>query len=300
MGRFEDNLWRDLVREHGAKLATAERPEAGRASFLKRPRVLAGGSLGLAGVGTALVLALSAGGAAAPPAFAITSHSDGSLSINLDDPGQGLVGTNNQLAKMGDNEHIQFTMAHGPATSPGAVDCVASPQGATVSGPAISLTVGPGNSNTETIASGNTGAGTWHVASCQRYNGAETMHVVLVGGPKGESLGTVHLKGARRLRVAEPANLGRASTPRDSSTGPVAFNLDTDGGLVGVNRKLAAMGTDEHVYFMMAQGPAAARGVVDCAPADSSVGGPPVALTVGSGDSNTETIVSGNTGAGTW
>ena len=46
-----------------------------------RPRVLAGSSLGLVGVGAALVLALS--GSAAPPAFAITRSGDGSVLVNI-------------------------------------------------------------------------------------------------------------------------------------------------------------------------------------------------------------------------
>ena len=46
-----------------------------------RPRVLAGSTLGLAGVGTVLVLALS--GSAAPPAFAITTNGDGSVLVNI-------------------------------------------------------------------------------------------------------------------------------------------------------------------------------------------------------------------------
>lgn len=138
-----------------------------------RPPVLAGGTLGLAGVGAALVLALSAGGAAAPPAFAVTKHSDGSLTVNLADPGQGLIGVNRKLAAMGTNEHINFAMAQGPAAVSGLVDCVPAPAGASVSGPSVKVTVGPGDSNTATIPSGNTGAGTWHVAACTRSNGAD-------------------------------------------------------------------------------------------------------------------------------
>lgn len=138
-----------------------------------RPRILAGGTLGLAGVGAALVLALSAGGATAPPAFAVTRHSDGSLTVNLANPGQGLIGINRKLAAMGTNEHINFAMARGPAAVSGPVDCVPAPAGATVSGPSVQVTVGPGGSNTQTIPSGNTGAGTWHVASCTRSDGAD-------------------------------------------------------------------------------------------------------------------------------
>jgi hypothetical protein len=137
-----------------------------------RPRVLAGSTLGLAGVGAALVLALSAGGAAAPPAFAITTNGDGSLAVNLDSDA-GLVGVNRKLAAMGTNEHINFQMTQGPAAVSGPVNCVPSPQGASVSGPSVTVTVGPGDTNTETIAAGNTGAGTWHVATCSRSNGAD-------------------------------------------------------------------------------------------------------------------------------
>ena len=56
MTKFTDNLWHDLAREHGPTLALADRPEPGRAPLLRRPRVLAGSTLGLAGIGTALVL----------------------------------------------------------------------------------------------------------------------------------------------------------------------------------------------------------------------------------------------------
>ena len=87
MSKFTDHLWRDLVREHGPTLAHAGSTRAGssgRGRFLRRPRVLAGSTLGLAGVGAALVLAL--GGSAAPPAFAITKQGDGSVLVKLNYP----------------------------------------------------------------------------------------------------------------------------------------------------------------------------------------------------------------------
>lgn len=128
-----------------------------------------------AGSGRRLVMALrrgAAGGAAAPPAYAITTNGDGSLTVNLDSDA-GLVGVNRKLAAMGTNEHINFQMAQGPAAVRGPVNCVPSPQGASVSGPPVKVTVGPSDMNTETIAAGNTGAGTWHVAACWRANGAD-------------------------------------------------------------------------------------------------------------------------------
>ena len=137
-----------------------------------RPRILAGGTLGLAGVAAALLIALSAGGAAPSQAFAITTNGDGSLTVNLDSD-KGLVGVNRKLAAMGTDEHINFRMAQGPATVRGPVNCVPAPQGTSVSGPPVKVTLGPSDTNTETIATGNTGAGTWHVAACSRSNGAD-------------------------------------------------------------------------------------------------------------------------------
>ena len=37
MTKFTDNLWRDLVQEHGAAIALADRPEPGRARRVRRP-----------------------------------------------------------------------------------------------------------------------------------------------------------------------------------------------------------------------------------------------------------------------
>ena len=172
MSKFTDNLWRDLVREHGATLAQAERPERGRAgrlgpgTILRRPRVLAGGSLALAGVGAALVLALGGTAATAPAAFALTQHSDGSVVAQLNYfTRQNLPELNAKLAAMGTGEAVTIRMAHGRAAVPGAVTCT---PGVGVSGPPVKILVGA--NGTEVIApgqsAGNTAEGTYHLASC--------------------------------------------------------------------------------------------------------------------------------------
>ena len=72
MSKFEDHLWREVVRQHGHDLEPAPpspprvKPPLRRA----RPRVLAGTTLGLAAVGAALALVL--GAASSSPAFAVT------------------------------------------------------------------------------------------------------------------------------------------------------------------------------------------------------------------------------------
>ena len=80
MSKFKDRLWRDLVREHGAQLARIDRPAA-RHSRRARPRVLAGTTLGLAGIGAAMALVL--GAASSTPAFAVTRNHDGTVTVAL-------------------------------------------------------------------------------------------------------------------------------------------------------------------------------------------------------------------------
>jgi hypothetical protein len=80
MSEFKDRLWRELVREHGADLARLGRPAA-KSSRRARPRVLAGTTLALAALGTALTLALSAAGT--PPAFAVTRNHDGTVTVTI-------------------------------------------------------------------------------------------------------------------------------------------------------------------------------------------------------------------------
>ncbi|MCL2419121.1 MAG: hypothetical protein FWD04_07500, partial [Conexibacteraceae bacterium] len=143
MSRFTDNLWRDLVREHGATLAQIERPapgRTGRPTALRRPRILAGGSLGLAGVGVALVVALGGTAATAPAAFAVTKSNDGSVLVTLNYfTKQDLPQLNAKLAAMGTGEQVTIYNTKGAAAVPGPVTCTAQPG---VSGPAVKVLEG--------------------------------------------------------------------------------------------------------------------------------------------------------------
>ncbi len=163
MSKFTDHLWRDLIREHGPTLAHTDRPESGRARR-PRPRVLAGSTLGLAGVGAALVLAL--GGSAAPPAFAVTTNGDGSVLVNINQL-ESLPAANHKLTAMGIHEQVTIYMATGAAALSGPVTCTP-PPGANVSGPQLKVLVG--KDGTEVIGAGqsggNTGEGTFHLDHC--------------------------------------------------------------------------------------------------------------------------------------
>ena len=130
MTKFTDNLWSDLTREHRPTLAHADRPEPGRAGgarVLRRPRILAGSTLGLAAVGTALLLALS--GSAAPAAFAITKEGDGSVLVKLDyAKDQNLPQVNAKLAARIDAERegaaLMRRCAQLPAVERAAIELV--------------------------------------------------------------------------------------------------------------------------------------------------------------------------------
>jgi hypothetical protein len=166
MSNFTDHLWRDLVREHGPTLAHADRLEPGRARH-PRPRVLAGSTLGLAGVGAALVLALS--GSAAPPAFAITKQGDGSVLVTLNyHQNENLPQVNRKLAAMGTHEQITIYMASGAAAVGGPVTCAPATGASSPSGPPVKVLVG--TDGTEVIApgqsAGNTGEGSFHLDHC--------------------------------------------------------------------------------------------------------------------------------------
>lgn len=153
----------DLAREEpGRGTGAALAPRARRTRL--RPRVFAGGSLGLAGIGAALVLAL--GGSTAAPAFAITRSNDGSVFVHLNyNANQNLPQLNQKLASMGINERVTIYMATGPAAAGGPVTCTPT-QG--VSGPPVKVLVGA--NGTEVIApgasGGNTAEGTFHLDRC--------------------------------------------------------------------------------------------------------------------------------------
>jgi hypothetical protein len=126
--------------------------------------LLAGSTLGLAGVGTALAVVVGAAGSS--PAYAVTTNANGSVTIEID-LASSLPQANAKLAAMGIDERVAIFMAAGPAAVSGPVACTAA-LGATVSGPPVAVLVG--KDGTEVInpgqTGGNTGVGTWHLDHC--------------------------------------------------------------------------------------------------------------------------------------
>jgi hypothetical protein len=97
MSTFEDRLWSDLVREHGDQMRSHRgltRPPSRR-----RPALITGSALATAALATAGVLALTAG-TSAPPAYAVTTNADGTVTVTLNDI-SAITGLNAELARDG-------------------------------------------------------------------------------------------------------------------------------------------------------------------------------------------------------
>jgi hypothetical protein len=96
MGKFEDELWTDLMQAHGDQLAATQRPQTRPGRM--RPLALTAGAAGVIGVGTAMAIALTATTSA--PAYAVTENSDGTISVTIHDV-TGVTGANTELAALG-------------------------------------------------------------------------------------------------------------------------------------------------------------------------------------------------------
>ena len=96
MTRFDDNLWREVEGKYGPELSEAAGPLHPHARL--RGPVIAGTSLGLVGGSAAAVIALTA--ASSSPAFAVTRHRDGTVSVVIRRI-EGIPGANHRLAQLG-------------------------------------------------------------------------------------------------------------------------------------------------------------------------------------------------------
>jgi hypothetical protein len=133
----------------------------GRRASRLRPRVLAGSTLGLAGAGAALVLAL--GTSATSPAFAVTQHSDGTVFVQVNRQ-QDIAQANQKLTAMGINEQVTLYLIPGPATGSGPVNCAPAP-GAGAPNPPVQVEVGTDGTGSGQGA-GNSGAGSTDHLAC--------------------------------------------------------------------------------------------------------------------------------------
>jgi hypothetical protein len=165
-------LFARIVAEPGdPRLAQAPgEPSAGllgrtaRLGARARRRVVAGGTLGLAGIGAAVLLALG-GTAATTPAFAVTRSSDGSVLVHLNYVKDlNLPQLEAKLHSMGLHEGVTISMATGAARVSGPVTCRQGP------GATTTVKVLVGANGTEVVqagqSAGNTAEGSFHLDSC--------------------------------------------------------------------------------------------------------------------------------------
>jgi hypothetical protein len=176
---FEDRLWESAVELYGddlartSQFATRRRAQRGR----PRPRILAGGTLGVAAVAAGAVLALG-GTAGTTPAYAITTSSDGTVLLQINyGGGQTLEAADQKLA--GEyHETALFPvggsgLAPGPATVTGPVRCIPTADTAVAgdpkpTGPTVEILLG--KDGTSTLPATNTGG-----ASTVHLNGCDTL-----------------------------------------------------------------------------------------------------------------------------
>src|ERR1700734_914989 len=97
MTRFEDQLYQELITEHGHHLHALQRPAPARRR-VRRPVWLATGAAGAVAAGTAAVLAL--GRTPALAAYSGTRHANGTVTVAVNRP-SGVPGANVTLHAMG-------------------------------------------------------------------------------------------------------------------------------------------------------------------------------------------------------
>ncbi len=101
MTRFADELFDDLMREHGPALAATRVPPAPRRHLASRPVLLAAGAGGVAAA--AAVGTLMAGGST--PAYAVTAHPNGTVSLAVYEKA-GISQANAKLQQLGDGRVV--------------------------------------------------------------------------------------------------------------------------------------------------------------------------------------------------
>jgi hypothetical protein len=121
MTKFEDQLYADLMRQHGPALAGTQLPAASRRHIASRRALLATGAGGVAVAAAAGALAAGGG----TPAYAVTANHDGTVTLAVY-RASGIAQANAKLHQLGDNVVVvparpgcpSITSLTAPAVSP--------------------------------------------------------------------------------------------------------------------------------------------------------------------------------------
>ena len=98
MTRFADDLFDDLMREHGSTLAHVRMPAARRRQHAVRPVLMTAGAGGLAAAAAVGTLVATGSGS---PTYAVTTHPDGTVTLAVYQQ-SGIAGANSKLHQLGD------------------------------------------------------------------------------------------------------------------------------------------------------------------------------------------------------
>jgi len=121
MTKFTDQLFTDLMREHGPALAQARPPAQGR-HVASRRTLLAGGTGFVAVAATVGGLLASSGGGT--PAYALTTQPDGKVTLDVYRE-SGIAGINTRLHQLGDGQVVVVPVEPGcPPPAPPAVSTI--------------------------------------------------------------------------------------------------------------------------------------------------------------------------------
>jgi hypothetical protein len=124
MTKFADQLYDDLMRQHGPTLAAARPPGAPRRHLASRRVLLAAGGGGLAAAATVAGLVASGGS----PAYTLTTNADGTITLAIYHA-SGIAQANAKLHQLGDDVVLVPIRPGCPPLRPPAV----SPKGKLVS-----------------------------------------------------------------------------------------------------------------------------------------------------------------------
>ncbi|MFZ0162278.1 MAG: hypothetical protein WAL12_01705 [Trebonia sp.] len=116
MTKFSDQLFDDLMREHGTALAQHTRPPAQpKRHITGRQTLLASG--GALAVGAAVLVAQNGtpahvAGSRTPAAYAVTKNSDGTITLAVYQK-SGIAGANTRLRQLGDKQVVVVPVERG-------------------------------------------------------------------------------------------------------------------------------------------------------------------------------------------
>jgi hypothetical protein len=118
MTKFSDQLFDDLMREHGPSLAHTTMPAQPRRHITTRATLLAGGgALAVAGAVAGALVAVNgtpahSAGSATPAAYTVTKNPDGTITLAVYQQ-SGIAGANARLHTLGDKQVVVVPIEQG-------------------------------------------------------------------------------------------------------------------------------------------------------------------------------------------